>query len=162
MVSEPPFGCWADLPPNYDPRVWLFRHMWGGILKRESCPTLTKYSWVVQLISHGQSSSLKASFEIELGPLDFNMVSEPPLGCWADLPLNYDPRVWLVCHTWEGILKWESCPTLTKYSWVMQLISHGQSSSFKASFKIELDPLDFNMVSELGYPLQLVSQLCSI
>jgi hypothetical protein len=26
----------------------------------------------VQLINHGQSSSLKASFEIELGPLDFN------------------------------------------------------------------------------------------
>jgi hypothetical protein len=31
-------------------------------------------------------SSLKAYFEIELGPLDFNMVSESPLGCWADLP----------------------------------------------------------------------------
>jgi hypothetical protein len=46
-----------------------------------------------------QSSSLKVSFEIELGPLDFNMVSEPPLGCWADLPPNYDPRVWLIRHT---------------------------------------------------------------
>jgi hypothetical protein len=40
----------------------------------------------VQLISHGQSSFLKASFEIELGPLDFNMVSEPLLECQADLP----------------------------------------------------------------------------
>jgi hypothetical protein len=25
-----------------------------------------------------------ASFEIELDPLDFNMVSEPPLRCWVD------------------------------------------------------------------------------
>jgi hypothetical protein len=28
----------------------------------------------VQFISHGHPSSLKASFEIKLGPLDFNMV----------------------------------------------------------------------------------------
>uniref|UniRef100_A0A2N9I0N9 Retrotransposon Copia-like N-terminal domain-containing protein n=1 Tax=Fagus sylvatica TaxID=28930 RepID=A0A2N9I0N9_FAGSY len=48
MVSEPPLGCWADLPPYYGPRVWLIRH------------------------THGHPSSLKASFEIELGPLDFN------------------------------------------------------------------------------------------
>ena len=106
--------------------------------------TLTKYSWVVQLISHGQSSSLKASFDIELGSLDCNMVSEPPLGCWADLPPYYSPRVWLVRHTWGGILKWESIPTLTKYSWIVQLISNGQSSSLKASFEIELGLLDFN------------------
>jgi hypothetical protein len=33
---------------------------------------MTKYSWVMQLISHRQSSSLKASFEIKLGLLDFN------------------------------------------------------------------------------------------
>ena len=76
MVSEPPLGCWADLPPYYGSRVWLVRHTWGGILKWESCPTLTKYSWVVQFISHGHPSSLKASFEIELGPLDFNMALE--------------------------------------------------------------------------------------
>ena len=56
-----------------------------SLLKRESCPTLTKYYWLMQLISHGQSSSLKASFEIELGPLDFNMVSESSLRYWADL-----------------------------------------------------------------------------
>ena len=98
----------------------------------------------MQFISHGQSLSLKASFEIELNPLDFNMVSEPSLGCWADLPPNYGPRVWLVRHTWGGMLKWESCPTLTKYSWVVQFISHGQFSSLKASFEIKLGPLDFN------------------
>ncbi len=40
----------------------------------------------MQLISHGQSSSHKTYFEIELGPLDFNIISEPPLGYWADLP----------------------------------------------------------------------------
>ena len=40
----------------------------------------------MQLISHGQSSFLKVSFEIELGPLDFNMVSELLLECQADLP----------------------------------------------------------------------------
>jgi hypothetical protein len=44
------------------------------VLKRESYPTLTKYNWIVQFISRGQSSSLKASFEIELGPLDFNIM----------------------------------------------------------------------------------------
>ena len=79
-------------PPNYGPRVWLVRHTWGGILKWESCPTLTKYSWVVQLISYGQSSSLKASFEIKLGPLDFNRDNEKEFfliwrcgdgQCWA-------------------------------------------------------------------------------
>ena len=134
-------------PHNY----WISTHLKQFeiteclLLKWESSPTLTKYSWVVQLISHGQSSSLKASFKIELDPLDFNMVSEPPLDCWADLPLYYGPRVWLIPHTWGGILKWESSLTLTKYSWVVQLISHGQSSSLKASFEIELGPLDFNI-----------------
>ena len=34
-------------------------------------------------------------------------------------------------------------------------MNNGQSSSLKASFEIELGPLDFNMVSKLGYPLQL-------
>ena len=43
-----------------------------NLLKRESSPTLTKFPWVLQFISHGQSSSLNASFKIELGPLDFN------------------------------------------------------------------------------------------
>ena len=146
MVSEPLLGCWADLPPYYGPCVWLIPYTWWGILKWESSPTLTKYSWVVQFISHEQSSSLKASFEIELGSLNSNMVLEPPLGCWADLPPYYGPYVWLIRHTWGGILKWESSPTLTKYSWVVQLISHGQSSSLKASFEIELGPLDFNML----------------
>ena len=59
-----------------------------SLLKRESCPILTKYSWVVQFISHVHLSSLKMSFEIELGPLDLNMVSEPPIGYWIDLPTN--------------------------------------------------------------------------
>ena len=60
-------------------------------------PTLERVGMSNRYISHGQSSSLKTFFEIELGPLDFNMVSEPPLECWADLPLPYyDPRVWLV------------------------------------------------------------------
>jgi hypothetical protein len=63
------------------------------LLKRESCHTLTKYFWVVQFISYGHPSSLKTSFEIELGPLDFNMISEPPIGHWAYLPLNCCPRV---------------------------------------------------------------------
>ena len=102
------------------------------LLKWESSPTLTKYYWVVQFIIHGQSSSLKASFEIELGPLDFNMVSEhtsPPI---------------MVRHSWGGILKWESSLTLIKYYWVMQFMIHGQSSSLKTSFEIELGPLDFN------------------
>ena len=115
------------------------------VLKWESCPTLTKYSWVVQFISHGHPSSLKTSFEIELGPLDFDMVSEPPVGYWADLPPYYGPRAWLVHHTWGGILKWESCPTLTKYSGVVQFISHGHPSSLKMSFEIDLGLLDFNM-----------------
>ena len=43
-----------------------------NLLKRESSPTLTKFPWVVQFISHRQSSSLNVSFEIELGPLDYN------------------------------------------------------------------------------------------
>ena len=47
---------------------------------------LTKYYWIVQFIRHEQSLSFKASFEIELGSLDFNIVSEPPLRCWANLP----------------------------------------------------------------------------
>ena len=34
-------------------------HRW--LLMRESCPTLTKYYWIVQFLSHGQSSSLKVS-----------------------------------------------------------------------------------------------------
>jgi hypothetical protein len=50
-------------------------------------PTLERVRVSNKYISHGQSSSHKASFEIELGPLDFNMVSEPSLGCWADLRL---------------------------------------------------------------------------
>jgi hypothetical protein len=45
------------------------------LLKREFCPTLTKYYWVVQFISHGQSSTFKTSFEIELDLLDFNTFS---------------------------------------------------------------------------------------
>ena len=114
------------------------------LLKWESCPTLAKYFWVVEFISHGYPSSLKASFEIELGPLDFNMVLELPLGCWTDLSLYYGPRVWLIRYMWGGILKWESCPTLTKYSWVVQFISHGYPSSLKMSFEIELSPLNFN------------------
>ena len=122
------------------------------LLKWESCPTLTKCSWVVQFISHEHPSSLKASFEIELGPLDFNMVSEPPLGYWADLPPYYGPRVWLVRHTWGGILKWESCPTLTKCSWVVQFISHEHPSSLKASFEIKLGPLDFNRLNNKTWP----------
>jgi hypothetical protein len=35
-------------------------------------PTLERVGASNRYISHGQSSSLKASFEIELGPLDFN------------------------------------------------------------------------------------------
>ena len=76
----------------------------------------------MQLISHGQSSSLKASFEIELGPLDL---------------------IWCQSHS-LGV-------ALTKYSWVVQLISHGQSSSLKASFEIELGPLDFNKPSNTRF-----------
>ncbi len=72
-----PFLCAHGCPSP----LWL--HL---VLKRESCPTLTKYSWVVQFISHRHLSSLKASFEIDLGPLDFNMVSELSLGFWANLP----------------------------------------------------------------------------
>jgi hypothetical protein len=53
-------------------------------------------------------------------------------------------------------------PTLERVGASNRYISHGQSSSLKASFEIELGPLDFNMVSEQGYPLQLVPQLCSI
>jgi hypothetical protein len=45
---------------------------------------LTKYSWVVQFISH-DILHLKVSFEITLGPLDFNIVLEPLLGCWTNL-----------------------------------------------------------------------------
>jgi hypothetical protein len=36
-------------------------------------PTLERVGASNRYISHGQSSSLKASFEIELGPLDFNI-----------------------------------------------------------------------------------------
>ena len=46
-------------------------------------------------------------------------------------------------------------PTLERVGVSNRYISHGQSSSLKASFEIELGALDFNMVSELGYPLQL-------
>ena len=38
----------------------------------------------------------------------------------------------------------------------MQFISHGHPSSLKESFEVKLGPLDFNMVSELGYSLQLL------
>ena len=41
----------------------------------------------------------------------------------------------------------------------MGIKDHGQTSSHKASFEIELrplGPLDFNMVSELDYPLTRV------
>jgi hypothetical protein len=41
--------------------------------------TLERVGASNRYISHGQSSSLKAFFEIELGPLDFNMVLEPLL-----------------------------------------------------------------------------------
>ena len=47
----------------------------------------------MQFISHEQSSSLKAFFEIDLGPLDFNMVSELP-------PWMLDrssPQLWSTC-----------------------------------------------------------------
>ena len=75
-------------------------------IKKRVLSTLTKYYWVVQFISHEHPSSLKASLRlIELGSLDFNMVSKSPLGCWADLPSYYDLRIWLVRHTWEDILK---------------------------------------------------------
>jgi hypothetical protein len=50
-----------------------------NLLKRDSSLTLTMLSLVVQFISHGQSSSLNAYFEIELGPLDFN---KPSLLVW--------------------------------------------------------------------------------
>ena len=52
----------------------LGRQSWicFDVLKRKFCPTLTKYYWVVQFISHEHPSSLKASFEIELDLLDFN------------------------------------------------------------------------------------------
>ena len=49
---------------NMCPKPW--------ILKRESSPTLPKFHRVVPFISHGQPSSLKVSFEIELGSLGFN------------------------------------------------------------------------------------------
>ena len=42
----------------------------------------------------------------------------------------------------------------------MDIQGHGQSSSFKVSFEIELSLLDFNMISNQGYPLQrLIIQL---
>ena len=61
---------------------------------------MSKFSGIVQFISHEHLSSLKAYFEIELDPLDFNKVSEPPLGCWTDLPLYYVIHVfgWLTTH----------------------------------------------------------------
>ena len=46
-------------------------------------------------------------------------------------------------------------PTLERVGASNRYISHGQSSSLKTSFEIELGSLDFNMVSELGYSLQL-------
>ncbi len=46
-----------------------------SLLKRESFPTLSKFLWDVSFISHGHPSFLKASFEIELSPLNFNIVS---------------------------------------------------------------------------------------
>lgn len=50
----------------------------GHIKKKESCPTLSKFLWVVHFISHKHLSSLKASFKIELGSLNFNRC-QPPL-----------------------------------------------------------------------------------
>ena len=41
----------------------------------------------MQFISHGHLSSLKVSFKIDLGLLDFNMVSELSFGFWANLPV---------------------------------------------------------------------------
>jgi hypothetical protein len=84
---------------------------------------LTKYSWVMQFISHEHPSFHKESFKIELGSLDFNMVSESPLGCWADLP-PIVVHVFGWSATRESILKRES-----------------------ESFKIELGLLDFNRTS---------------
>jgi hypothetical protein len=46
---------------------------------------LFPHYWVLHFISLKQFSSLKTSFEIELSLLDFNMVLEPPFGCWVDL-----------------------------------------------------------------------------
>ena len=118
---------WNSLNSIWVISLVTIQHQSSNLLKKESSPTLTKYYWVMQFISHGKSSFHKASFEIELGLLDFNMVSEPSLGYWTDLPLYYGPHVWLVRHTWGGILKRESSPTLTKNYWVVQFISHGQS-----------------------------------
>jgi hypothetical protein len=48
--------------------------------------------------------SLNAFFEIELGPLDFNMVSEPTFGCWADLPLLLSTYLMIMPHV-KGHIK---------------------------------------------------------
>ena len=47
----------------------------------------------MQFIGYGHPSSLKASFEIKLGSLNFNMVSESPIGCRVDLPPYYGSRI---------------------------------------------------------------------
>ena len=51
-----------------------------GLINLLLTPTLSNVGLYVII------SNIPQSFEIELGPLDFNMVSEPPLGCWTDLP----------------------------------------------------------------------------
>ena len=86
-----------------------------SLLKRESFPTLSKFLWVVSFISHGHSSFLKAFFEIELGPLDFNMVSKPSLRCWAYFPLLLSMCLVIVSHMMGHIKKREFCPTLSKF-----------------------------------------------
>lgn len=66
-------------------------------------------------------------------------------------------------QTSEIIQKWKMLfllldiinSTLERVGVSNEYISHGQSLSYKVSFEIELGPLNFNMVSKLGYPLQL-------
>ena len=99
MVSKPPLGCWADLPSYYCPRVWCSCHTWGGILKRESSPTLTKYYWVVQFISHEHLLFLNASFEIEINPLNFNKKKKSSRKCrWIRRKKQKPPCRLLIIH----------------------------------------------------------------
>jgi hypothetical protein len=47
-----------------------------------------RLSQKLKLLGYGEFNHLTniLSFKIKLGPLDFNMVLEPPLECWTDLP----------------------------------------------------------------------------
>jgi hypothetical protein len=105
---------------------------WGGVLK---WPTLLRDPCLIDFISHGHPSSLKASFESEYSPWTFTWYQIHRFVAMIGLFLPLlSTCLAISLHTWEGVLK---CPTSLRFPSLLHFISYGIPSSLKASFESE-------------------------